>query len=573
MRLQLSLSFFSRFWLPLWIITVALLPTLAMAQATKPQTTKVDDKELARQIDTMLAATFQPDAPGGAVLVLRDGKPILRKGYGLANLELHVPVTPEMVFRLGSLTKQFTAVAILMLVEEGKVKLSDDITRYWPDYPTDGQKITVEQLLTHTSGIKNYTDLPEWFNLWRQDMTPDELIALFKDKPLDFTPGTRWAYSNSGYILLGALIEKVTGMSYEAFIQQRIFTPLGMAHAAYDQTERILPGRVSGYSRGEDGYLNAQYLSMSQPYAAGSLAASVDDLAKWDAALYTDKLVKQRTLQSAFKSFTLKDGGDTGYGYGFSVADYEGHTLLQHSGGINGFATYMLRLPDDKVYVALLTNCDNCPVPLVDLAFNIATLVIGKPYRDPAVINLPTSTLASYIGVYQFDEQTDLVIRQEGDQLVAQYPGIPPQPILPSAPTEFFIKDAMIRLRFVKDAAGKVSAVQVQEHFGPWRMARKSDKPLPAARQPIEIDPALYEQYIGEYQIAPSFSLTIAVNEGKLLVKPTGQDVAQLFPETETLFFLAVVDAQIEFVKDAAGKVTGLILHQGGQDMSGKKIK
>lgn len=183
----------------------------------------------------------------------------------------NVPVAPEMVFRLASITKQFTAVAVLMLVQEDKVALSDEITRFLPAFPTQGQTITVEHLLTHTAGVKNYVDMPELPNVWRKDMTLDDLIGLFQDQPLGFAPGEQWAYSDSGYVLLGAIIEKVSGMSYAEFIQQRIFTPLGMTHSYYDHTAQIIPGRVAGYARGADGFVNAPYLSMSLPYAAGAL--------------------------------------------------------------------------------------------------------------------------------------------------------------------------------------------------------------------------------------------------------------------------------------------------------------
>lgn len=445
------------------------------------QPTPDNDKVLAAQIDQALTATFPADAPGAAVIILRAGKPILRKGYGMANLELGVPIAPEMVFRLGSVTKQFTAVAILMLVEMGKIKLDDAITQYLPDYPTHGQTITVEHLLTHTSGIMNFVTLPAWVNVQRNDMTPSELIALFADKPLDFPPGTQWAYSNSGYVLLGAIIEKVSGMSYAEFIQQQIFTPLGMTHSTYDLPERILPGRVAGYTRGTEGFQNAPYLSMSHPYAAGALVSSVDDLAKWDAALYSDKLVHQGSLQRAFHSFRLTIGEDTGYGYGFEVAEYAGHRLLAHAGSIHGFATQTLRLPDDKVYIAILSNCENCPVDLNELAFDIATMLIGKPYRDPTAITLPASTLATYEGVYVRPDGSELIVRLVGEQLQVQFAGIPPLPLLPYSTSAFFIKDAKIRIKFVNDTSGQVTEVQMQSHFGPWRLGQKKDRPVDEA--------------------------------------------------------------------------------------------
>jgi len=297
---------------------------------------QVSDKDLSAQIDKLLSDVYKPGQPGGAVLVKKQGKVILQKGYGLANLELNVPIEPDMIFRIGSITKQFTGVAILMLAEEGKLSLQDEITRFLPDYPTQGKKITIEHLLTHTSGIKSYTELPEWLPLQRKDMTVGEIIDLFKNQPMEFAPGEWWKYCNSGYILLGAVIEKASGKMYADFLQDRIFGPLGLKNSLYDSTSRIIPRRVPGYAKGNAGYENAPYLSMSQPYAAGSLASSVDDLAAWTESLLAGKLLKRETLERAFTPYKLKDGLDTKYGYGWCASDYEGHRLIEHSGGIHG---------------------------------------------------------------------------------------------------------------------------------------------------------------------------------------------------------------------------------------------
>jgi CubicO group peptidase (beta-lactamase class C family) len=337
--------------------------------------------ELIHNMDELLQTSYPSVGPGAAVIVMKEGQVLLRKGYGKANLELDVPVEPPMVFRIGSITKQFTAVCILMLLEEGKLLLQDEITRFLPDYPTQGQKITVEHLLTHTSGIVSYTSLPEWLPLWRKDMTLVEIIDLFKDRPMEFEPGEKFSYNNSGYILLGAIIESLSGMSYAAFVQERIFDRLGMTRTLYDNTARIVPGRASGYTIANDGFANAAYLSMTQPYAAGSLASCVDDLAHWDTALYAGELVSPETLSLAHQSYRLLDGSLTNYGYGWTVSEYEGFQFLEHAGGINGFLCGGVHVPEAQVYVALLSNLE-APKPNPDmLAFQLASMVIGKPYR------------------------------------------------------------------------------------------------------------------------------------------------------------------------------------------------
>ncbi|MGH9873095.1 MAG: serine hydrolase [Pyrinomonadaceae bacterium] len=549
---------------------IALIVLMGLSLSGMAQSPATSDKDLTTAINEALEKTFKPDEPGAAVIVVKDGKVVFRKGYGLANVELGVPVEPDMVFRLGSVTKQFTAVAILMLAEQNKLSLDDDITKFLPDYPTKGQKITIEQLLTHTSGIKNYTSLPEWLSLWRKDMTVKEIIDLFKDQPMDFAPGERWSYSNSGYILLGAIIEKVSGQTYQEFIEKNIFTPLGMKHSYYDNTARLIPRRVTGYSKVPDGFRNAAYLSMSQPFAAGSLMSSVDDLALWDAALYTEKLVKQQSLKRAWTPRLLNNGKSAHYGYGWSMSSYEGRAIIEHGGGINGFATYALRVPDDRAFVAILTNLDSMGPGAV--AFKIAALAIGKPYREPVAIKLPPTALDQYPGVYQLNDKEEVIIRKDGEKLFADFPGGGSSEIIPSSESEFFIKDSRTRLSFSKNTGG-VNAFVLHDRYETNQEAKKTDKPLPAARKEVSVDPAIYDAYVGEYELAPNFTITISKEGSKLMVQATGQPKRELSPESQTKFFVQEVSAQVEFVVDASGKTTSLVLYQGGQRVPAKKIK
>ena len=222
----------------------------------------------------------------GAVLVAKDGKPIFRKAYGQANREWAIPATPETVYRLGSITKQFTAAAILQLADQGKLKLDDPISRYYPAAPESWAPITVKHLLTHRSGIPSYTALPGFFgNPSRQDMKPEAIVALTQDKPLEFTPGSKISYNNTGYVLLGVVIEKASSQTYAAYLQQHIFSPLGMKNTGFDVSETILPKRAAGYERRGSAVTNAAYLSMTLPHAAGSLYSTVDDILAWDVAL------------------------------------------------------------------------------------------------------------------------------------------------------------------------------------------------------------------------------------------------------------------------------------------------
>ncbi|MFZ0749972.1 MAG: serine hydrolase, partial [Pyrinomonadaceae bacterium] len=554
------------------ILVFALVLLTVPHSFTAAQPATSPNANLGQSIDEILTQAYKPNEPGAAVIVVKDGKVVFRKGYGMANLELGVPVQPDMVFRLGSITKQFTAVAILMLVEQGKLSLDDDLTKFLPDYPTKGQKITITHLLTHTSGVKPYTSLPEWLAMWRKDMPLNELIALFKDKPMDFAPGERYAYNNSAYVLLGAIIEKASGQSYADFVEKNIFAPLGMTHSFYDNTARVFPRRVNGYSKPKDEWLNAAYLSMTQPHAAGSLASSVDDLALWDAALYTDKLVKQETLKRAWTSAKLNSGRLTGYGFGWSLNSYEGHPTIEHGGGINGFSTHAVRMPDDRVYVAVLTNKDTGGPGPGRITFRIAALASGKPFRDPTEITLTPEALDKYVGVYQFTDKAEASIRREGDKLFITLPGGGKTEITPSSETAFFVKESRNRLTFARNAAGAVTGFTASGS-GPIQEAAKIDKPLPAEKQAVTVDAAVLDSYVGEYQVGPNLMITITKEGNKLFAQVIGQPRIELHPESTTKFFVKEAPIQIEFVTDASGKASGLTLYQGGQQIQAKRIK
>ena len=438
------------------------------------------DNLLIQTIDNLVQESYKPTEPGVAVIVVRDGQIIFRKGKGMANLELGVPIEPDMVFRLGSITKQFTAVAILMLAEQGKLAPDDSISKFLPDYPTHDHLITVQHLLTHTSGIKSYTSMPEWLPLWRKDFTVQELIDFFKYQPMESAPGKRWAYNNSGYILLGAIIEKVSSQSYERFIQQSIFEPLGMKQSYYDSPSRVIPRRVAGYDKSLEDFTNAAYLSMTQPYAAGALASTVDDLVLWDSALYTEQLLKHETLQQAHISHRLTDGSSTAYGYGWAISEYAGHRLIEHGGGIHGFRTRAIRMPDDRVFVAVLSNNGGAnPEPL---AFKIAALVIGQPYNEPTPVELRPEVLTLYEGVYEINISEEIHITREDNQLFFQYGESPRAELVPLSPNEFFFKDMSLdHLLFVSDANKVIIAVEIRGRSGIPEIAKKVDKSDPRA--------------------------------------------------------------------------------------------
>jgi CubicO group peptidase (beta-lactamase class C family) len=315
--------------------------------------------------------------PGVAIAVLRDGKLVKAKGYGLANIELDVAVKPETIFQTGSVGKQFTATAVMMLVEEGKVGLDDKVGKYFAGTPEAWKDITVRNLLTHTSGIPEYTEsknpkVGELFNM-RADYTEDDLYQRLIQLPLDFAPGTKWQYSNSGYLLLGILIHKVTGKFYGDFLQERIFRPLGMTATRIISEEDIVPNRASGYRIVDGKIKNQEWVSPTlNTTADGALYTNVLDLGKWDAALYTEKLIKKASLEQMWTAVKLKDGKTYPYGFGWFLDEANGHRLIEHDGAWQGFTMNISRYVDERLTVIVMTNLEEGPSDPAKIAHGVA---------------------------------------------------------------------------------------------------------------------------------------------------------------------------------------------------------
>jgi CubicO group peptidase (beta-lactamase class C family) len=453
------------------LLAVAILAmTAAPARA---QGLSVPPADFAARADEYLQAQMKVNRFSGVVLVAHEGKTIFEKGYGFANAEWEIPNTPQTKFRLGSITKQFTATTILLLAEEGKLRIEDPICNYLDPCPEAWKPVTIHHLLTHTSGIPSYTNRPEYRRTMMMPKTPAEMVAGFRDLPLEFAPGEKFAYNNSGYFLLGVIIEKVAGKPYETVLREKLFDPLGLQDTGYDLPQRVLKNRASGYSLNRGALVNAAYLDMGQPYAAGALYSTVHDLLRWDQLLHSGKVLKPESYTAM--TTPVKEN----YAFGLIVRANSPETFdrrqIGHGGGINGFSTALTRFDDDRVTVVVLAN--NEATPAGRISRDLSAMYFGQKYE------------------------------------------------------------------------------------------------IPRERVAIKVDPKILQEYTGKYELRPDFVLTVTREGGQLMSQATGQPKAEIYPESETKFFLRVVDAQITFVKDAAGKVIHLILHQGGRDTPAKKIE
>jgi len=398
----------------------------------------------------------------GSVLVARDGKPLLDKGYGFANLEWQVPNTPTTKFRLGSITKQFTAASILLLEERGKLKIEDPVKKYMPDAPPAWDKVTIFHLLTHTSGIPSFTGFPDYPKREWETMTPQQLVDWFRDKPLEFEPGTKWNYSNSGYVLLGYLIEKISGQSYAGFVQQNIFTPLGMKDSGYDSNSAIIERRAAGYSPGKDGPENAGFVNMSVPLSAGGLYSTTGDLLRWEQGLFGGKLLSPASLAKMTTPFKQD------YAFGLAVSTQDGHKAITHDGGIQGFNTSMIYYPDEKLVVAVLANMNGPGAGQIAAA--LGKVAHGEKVVLPSErkeITLSPQALEKYAGSYELafpDRAVPMIITFEEGKLLAKLGQQPKFPIFAESEILFFYKVVDAQLEFVKSDKGEITGLVLHQN-------------------------------------------------------------------------------------------------------------
>lgn len=443
------MKFLSRFFALAWTASAMLV---------------AQDAPLAARLDHTVEAYQHNRHFIGSVLVAKGGHVILEKGYGMANIELDVPNSPVTKFRLGSITKQFTAVSILQLQERGLLSVNDPACKYFDACPEAWKQITIHQLLSHTSGIPSYTDDPEFGKprFMRVPLTPSEILLHSKDKPLEFAPGTNWKYDNSGYIFLGIIIEKVSGEKYADYLDKHIFGPLGMKDSGYDNANKILKNRATGYQPakdgvGTDGLENSDYIEMSLPYAAGSLYSTVRDLQLWDRALYTDQLLKKASRDKMFTP-VMHD-----YGYGIMLAPMAKHKQIGHAGGINGFTTYIARFPDDDALVVVLSN--NIAGNVGGVTNALAATLFGEKVDLPTErkeITLDSKILDRYTGTYQAGPLT-FTFTNEGGHLILQAKGQGKAEAFPTSETEFFTKAVDATITFMMGTDGKVEEFRLDQ--------------------------------------------------------------------------------------------------------------
>ena len=551
----------------------------------------------AAEIDALVNAFHDAGQFNGSVLVSEGGEVIYENGVGWANIEWEIPNAPDTKHRIGSVTKQFTSALVLQLVEEGEIELDAPISTYLPGYPEpQGSKVTVHHLLNHTSGIPSYTGLPEFGDeMMRESYTPDELIEVVAGLPLEFEPGTSWAYNNSGYFILGRIIENVTGEEYDDVLRERLLEPLGLDDSGYDFHDEIQPREASGYEHTLAGYQHAAYLDSSLPYAAGMMYSTVRDLYRWDRALYDGATPFER-METKELWYTP---GLMDYAYGWSVRDEqigeEGPTVrvIEHGGGINGFSTAFVRYPDEQNMIAVI---DNTQGNADGLAAQIARVLYDQPTE------LPKPEIARAV-LGTFEEQGIEAGVAEYRRLRAELPD-----------GYEFGENQLNRLGYYFLGEGDVETAiavfelnveQYPDAFNTYdslgeayREAGQIDLAVENYEKSLELNPSnengrsalkdmgvgveeaeeltlpidRLERYVGEYEIQPGFVLTVTREGTRLFTQATGQPRFEIFAQSETRFYVKEFAAQLEFNLEGEGPAESITLFQGGQATEAPRV-
>lgn len=515
--------------------------------------------------DRLLAAAYAADGPGASVAISEHGKIVYVGTRGLANVAAKKPITPHSVFRIGSITKQFASAVVLQLSAEGKLKLSDPLSRYLPTYP-NGAAITVAELLNHTSGIQSYTNIPGWMTEanFAHAYTTDQMIAVFKDLPAPSKPGQAWSYNNSGYFLVGALIEKVTGKPWYQAVDERIVKPLGLT-MRYGGDEPRIAAMATGYSEDDHGVALAKHIDMSVPGAAGALDGTPSDLARWGYALHHGMVVAAPYYAQMIAPTKLPDGSVKPYGFGLENGTLRGQPTIGHSGGIPGFSTDSLCVPAEELFVAVYANSDQPKTSPESIVRRLAALAIGKPFPTFTATKLDAAAMKPLLGVYQFKDAKRTLFERDGKYFTRRDDG-PESEVFAAKGNRFFYGgDELTWFAVIKNAAGKMI---YQRHNngedeidpGTWI------GPVPATPAAVAVAPATLASYVGPYTAAIGKVAIAKSANGGLTIQLTGQPPFPLRPTSDNNFMVDQVGAKVTFIVEG-GKAVRLDIVQGGQTL------
>jgi len=570
-----------------FLLIIILIPLILSAQP------------IDQQINQLVTKYYEAGKFNGSVLVAQNDKVIFKGGFGEANMEWNIPNAPDTKHRIGSITKQFTSFIIMKLVQEGKIKVTGYLSDYLPYYRKDtGGKITIEHLLTHTSGIPSYTAREDMSDIGKNNIPVEEFVKKYCSVDLSFEPGSQFVYNNSGYFILGAIIEQLTGITYEEALHKYVLDPLELKDTGYDTFKEIIPKRSTGYVRTALGFSHADYLDMSVPYAAGSMYSTVEDLYKWDLSLKTEKLLPAKYMAEIFKPRVSGLGAKYGYGWMMkrilSPDSKDSVTIIAHGGGINGYSSYNMRVIEPGYIITIADNATGSAQ--VEIANVILNVLYGKEYKNPAKTLIPIvyksinedgiDSALKLFNELKNDKDNFSYNERELNQLGYLLLGekkLDESLKIFELNTILFPKSSNVWDSYGEAALEKgdmenaityfKKSIELDPQNSPSythlkklgvEIEKKNDLVLPVEK---------LKEYEGKYQIAPNFILTVFVEGDKLYTQATGQPKFEIYCSDIDKFYLKVVDAKLEFNRDAEGIVNSLTLYQSGQVIPCKKIE
>ena len=545
------------------------------------------------RIDALLNEYAAQDRLNGAVLIARGDEVLYSKGFGMAHMEWEVPNTPDTRFRIGSITKQFTAALVLQLVEEGKVELQGKLVDYVPDYPAEhGKQVTIHQLLNHTSGIVSYTGREEFWKKSRDPYTTKEFLEEFTVEELEFEPGTKWNYNNSGYYILGVVIENVTGMPYDKALRERLLDPLGLENTGYEHFHKVIKNRATGYQEWGIGYRRAGYIDTGIPYAAGMLYSTVSDMHKWTRALHAGKPFKSKETMEKMVTPYMQN-----YGYGIMINEQtfgeESVEAISHAGGVHGFAATLSYFPERELTVAGVDNTSGNIGGPINAVIQILHGQDARPVKIPAYKELHTilskegmgPALARFQDIRENQADAYWAGERQLTRLAQYYLGEGLAEIaLPlleenlkyfseSEETYLLLGHAHLELG-AKDPA--IAHYKKVHEINPGNTAAKEKLEklgVVVEENEVTVPLDLLDSYLGKYELGPGFTLTLSRDEQQLLVTATGASPVEFFPRDHTHFYAKIVNAKFTIHSDETGVVTGMTYQQEGRTMKAPKIE
>ena len=539
-------------------VALAVIAVAQPAAAAAPKDFKVE-------ADRILAEAWKANEPGAAVIVTEGGRIVYAAGRGLADLDAKAPITPNTAFRVGSIAKQFTAAVMMQLVAEGKVSLDDPLSKYLPDYPQPGASATVRHLLNHTSGIASYTSIPGFMDEanTNRPYTTAQMIDVFKSLPAPSKPGEAWAYNNSGYLLLGAIIEKVTGKPWHQAVAQRIAAPLKLKTISYDEPRAR--NMAKGYHQTDKGgFEPAKKIHMSVPHAAGGLVGTVGDLATWANALHHGRVVTPQSYQAMTTPAKLKDGKEHPYGFGLQLDKLRGMKTVGHGGGIFGFVTASTYIPEKDVFVAVFTNVIPPITPPGVVASKLAALAAGDPFPRFAKQPADLKALTPFYGLYKVgaDDAGRTFFERDG-KLFTRKDG-PEMEVFAAGNNRFFYEDGMTWFELKQGASGPVMEMHPISAKEPESASRAG--PVPAAPKPAYVPRETLAKYVGSYMVGDAKAVVTLGADG-LSVNLGSQPQFRLLARSQKEFEVEGVGARVTFNSEGGAAAKSMTINQNGRKM------